>query len=99
MQHKFVENAMLICVYTYDIIQTENKTTAVHRSANSHAPTQVVQAPTQRDYPAPQGYYILFASVLQEGKCINASVFPGYHHMIDLHRVELSALHGVLFSL
>ena len=72
MRWKFVENAILICVCTYDIIQIENKTTAVQGSANSHAPAQVVSAPTQRDYPAPQRYYIHFATILQEGKYILA---------------------------
>ena len=76
MRRKFVKNATLICVCTYDIIQIENKTTAVQGSANSHAPAQVVSAPTQRDYPAPQGHYILFASFLQEGKCILARLLP-----------------------
>ena len=76
MQWNFVKNATLICVCTYDIIQIENKTTAVQGSANSHAPAQVVSAPTQRDYPAPQGYYTLFASFLQEGKCIFARLLP-----------------------
>lgn len=76
MQQLFVKNAILICVCTYDIIQIENKTTAVQGSANSHAPAQVVSAPTQRDYPAPQGYYILFVSFLQEGKCIFARSLP-----------------------
>ena len=72
MQWNFVKIATLICVCTYDIIQIENKTTAVQGSANSHAPAQVVSAPTQRDSPAPQGYYIRFATILQEGKCILA---------------------------
>ena len=92
-----MKNAALICVCTYDIIQIENKTTAVQGSGNSHAPAQVVLAPTQRDYPAPQRYYTLFAPFLQEGKCILARVSQLSYY--DLHRVELSALHGVLFSL
>jgi hypothetical protein len=62
----------LMCACAYGIIQIGNKTTAVQGSANSHAPAQVIRAPTQRDYPAPQGYYIRFATVLQEGKCILA---------------------------
>ena len=92
-----MKNATLIYVCTYDIIRIENKTTAVQGSGNSHAPAQVVSAPTQRDYPAPQGYYIRFVTILQEGKCI----LRGYSQLsyYDLHRVELSALHGVLFSL
>lgn len=76
MQWNFVKNATLICVCTYDIIQIENKTTAVQGSANSHAPAQVIRAPTQRDYPAPQGYYILFVSFLQEGKYILVRLLP-----------------------
>ena len=48
-------------------------------------------------FPAPQRYYTLFAIFLQEGKCIFAR-FPRLSYY-DLHRVELSALHGVLFSL
>ena len=93
----FVQHYILIYGPTYGIIQIENKTTAVQGSANSHAPAQVVLAPTQRDYPAPQGYYILFALVLQEEKYIVATASQQSYH--DLHRVELSALHGVLFSL
>ena len=76
-----MKNATLICVCTYDIIQIENKTTAVQGSANSHAPAQVESAPTQRDYPAPQGYYIRFATILQEGTYLG-EVRPGYHTMI-----------------
>ena len=77
-----MKNAILICVYTYDIIQIENKTTAVQGSANSHAPAQVIRAPTQRDYPAPQRYYILFATAMQEGKYILGEAGSGYHTVI-----------------
>ena len=41
MQITICAKSHLICACAYDIIQIENKTTAVQGSANSHAPAQV----------------------------------------------------------